>query len=260
MIRDVNLKSIRVLALVPEHNSHGKKDVTGAFLPEAKKLVKLARADSKLVQIDNSLPFNKRRAATLAALKEAGENAQYYDSVAIFCHGWLDGIQLGFKRRHVEQLAQAIGDVTGHEQDVVVPLFCCSTGEDPDDDPLTAAGTGDDSFADKLRDALCQSGMENCRVMAHTTVAHTTSNPMVLFMDGMCSPEGGAGGYAPVSPKSKLWPTWKRTLRDRKGSTMRLRFPYMDVVDIHEELKKLKTKKKAPKKRAAKKKARKKKS
>jgi hypothetical protein len=147
----------------------------------------------------------------------------------------MDGIQAGFQRKHVTELAAAIVKLCGAASATVVPLYCCSTGKDPEDDPLTAPGTGDGSFADRLRDALCAAGDADCRVMAHTTVAHTTKNPMVLFMDGMGIPDGGVGGYAPVSPKSKSWVPWKKRLREQAG-TLRFRMPYMTPAEIHAEL------------------------
>lgn len=224
-----SLSQLKVLALAPTYNVPGKKDVTGAFLPEAKAFVKLAKKGSRLVQFDNSRSLPQRRAEVLKLLKG---DSKGYDSVALFCHGWLDGVQAGFLRRHTTELAEAISAITLTE-DVVVPLYCCSTGKDPQDDPLTAAGTGDDSFADKLRDALCAEGAVGCRVMAHTTVAHCTKNPMVVFMDGMGSSSGGVGGYPPVSPGSENWGRWRKALRT---TDLRLRMPYMTPADIHAEL------------------------
>ncbi len=230
------LRDQRILIFVPQHNAKGKKDVTGAFLPEAQKLRKLAAEGSFIVTIDNSKPFSRRRKQCNAALDQLIEANIFFDSVAVFCHGWLNGIQIGYSRKTVGQFACRIVCLSWNIDTVTVPLFCCSTGEDPDDDPLTAVGTGDDSFADKLRDAICAEGSDLCRVMAHTTVAHATSNPNVLFMDGMGTPDGGVGGYPPVSPKSKNWVPWKRALRDRRNNTLRLRMPYMQVADIHTEL------------------------
>ena len=232
------LKDEVVLIFIPAHNSHGKKDVTGAFWPEARKFAKLCGKGSKVIMINNKFGFNRRRSVVLKAIENEIESvgSDFYTSVAFACHGFQNGIQLGFKRAHVKILAKAIRSVTGNSSIVPVPLFCCSTGHDPDDDAFTAAGTGDDSFADKLRDALCAEGSNLCRVMAHTTVAHATSNPMVLFMDGMGTPDGGVGGFPPVSPKSANWKFWKRALRDRKNNTLRFRMTYMNVGDIHKEL------------------------
>jgi len=69
--------------------------------------------------------------------------------------------------------------------------------------------------------------------VGHTTVAHTTKNPMVLFMDGMGVPDGGVGGYPPVSPKSINWAAWKKALQT---TDLRYRMPYMSPAEIHDEL------------------------
>lgn len=230
------LANKRALIFIPQHNSEGKKDVTYAFAPEAEAFAKLCASRSEIVSFDNSKDYTRRRKQILDVLSERAEGV-VFDTVAFFCHGWGNGTQAGFMKPHAHTLARAILDVVGNDENVVVPLYCCSTGNDPDEDPITAAGTGDDSFADKLRDALCIERAVNCRVMAHTTVAHTTSNPMVLFMDGMGSTVGGVGGYPPVSPKAgKLWNAWKKSLRDRSANTLRFRMPFMTVAEIHEEL------------------------
>lgn len=230
------LEKQKLLIFTPKSNVEGKKDATGAFHPEAETFASLARAGSRIYQLDNLKPFARRRAEVVAELERAKGGG--FTSVAFFCHGWLDGIQAGFLRRHAGELAQAIHAVVSSSPnavttDVVVPLFCCSTGQDPQDDPITAAGTGDDSFADKLRDALCAAGQVDCRVMAHTVAAHTTKNPMVLFMDGMGVATGGVGGYAPASPKSESWSAWKSALQ---STSLRFRMPYMSPAEIHAEL------------------------
>ena len=232
------LKNERVLCFVPKFNSEGKKDATGAFQPEAAAFIK-AIGGGVIYQFDNSKPMPMRRAEVMQALSSAEQDMPFFmgvTSVAFFCHGWQDGIQAGFTRKTVGPLAMSIDVIArkaAKRDDVVVPLYCCSTGEDPQDDPITAAGTGDDSFADKLRDALCNFGQVHCRVVGHTTVAHTTKNPMVLFMDGMGVPDGGVGGYPPVSPKSINWAAWKKALQT---TDLRYRMPYMSPAEIHDEL------------------------
>lgn len=227
------LATQQVLAFAPSANTGRKKDATGAFHPEALTFVRLAHPDSELVLIDNTKPIPSRRRQVLAALE--ARVGQGFSSVAFFCHGLRSSIQLGFRSALTPQLADAIAELTEHAQDVVVPLYCCSTGADHDGDPLSAPGNGDHSFADRLRDALCVASAVHCRVTAHTTVGHTTVNPMVVFMEGMGTTQGGVGGYAPVAPGSASWGAWKRALRERT-STLRFRMPYMTPVEIHTEL------------------------
>ena len=226
----------KALIFTPTSNSEGLHDATGAFIPEANAFRALAGAGSRVYQFDNTKGLPQRRAEVMGELERS--RAEGFTSVAFFCHGWLDGVQAGFLREHVDVLARAIHAVVSSQPnavmtDVAVPLYCCSTGKDPQDDPVTAVGTGDDSFADKLRDALCAAGQVDCRVMAHASKAHTTMNPFVLFMDGMGVAMGGVGGYAPVSPTSKLWESWAQSL---KTTSLRFRMPFMSPAEIHQEL------------------------
>lgn len=235
----------RMLVFRPEHNSHGKKDVTGAFKPEATRYLRaVCTSDSRLVAVDNHLGFLKRQSVVSTALAEADKDPAYYDGVAFFCHGWTSGIQLGFKNAHVFELADRIHNLCEHSFPVV-PLYCCSTGGDPKS-ANTSPGTGDNSFADKLRDALCEriaaSGLSPYpRVFAHETVAHTTKNPRVRVFDGQGSSEGGVGGYRPVKVGGSLWKAWKRELRDTKKNpahrkNFRFHVPHLDIPEIEEWL------------------------
>lgn len=219
----------------PGHNSHGKRDVTGAFAPEAERYMDaVCTKDSPLVIVDNKKSFVRRQAAVSGILAELSKDEDWFDGVAFFCHGWKTGIQLGFKNKHVFELSDRIHELCQHSF-IEVPLFCCSTGGDVKT-RRSSPGTGDNSFADLLRDALCERSDAHgyasyCRVMAHETVAHTTKNPRVRFFDGMGSPEGGVGGFRPVKPRGRLWKAWKRELR-AKNSELRFRMPHMSVLDI----------------------------
>ncbi len=221
----------RTVILVPTTNSHGKKDVTGAFLPEATSFAQSRLRAGDYVDtfaIDNTKGLPQRRAQAMERLKylsAAGE----FDCVAMFCHGWRDGVQHGFTRKTIQDLAGL-----PLSSDVVFALYCCSTGEDQAKRDVEAPGVGDGSFADVLRDALCAAGSPDCRVVAHTTVAHTTRNPHVVFFDGMGSSIGGVGGIAPVGPRHKLWRNWKAALQST--TDFRFRFPFMSIAQIHAEL------------------------
>ena len=219
----------RIISFAPAVNSPGKKDVSGAFLPERSEFSAAMRrlgAQTEELDFDNRRSLQRRAAEIRAALAPGSG----YDVVTFFCHGWLDGIQAGFKRKNAAVLAQSIAAAASGA--VTVVLYCCSTGEDPKGRPLTAAGTGDNSFADRLRDELCALGQTDCRVVAHSTAAHTTRNPYVLFFDGLGSRHGGSGGLAPVLPGRELWPRWRAELR----SDFRFRFPLLEIADIHAAL------------------------
>jgi hypothetical protein len=229
-----------VVSFVPLANTPGKKDVTGAFAPEARSFAKtLALHGARCVaeRFDATAP----KAGRAHCIAQALQREHPIDAVAFFCHGTIDAIQAGFTRRSVDALAQALA-VCGTE-DLTVLLYCCSTGDDPKGRSLAAPGTGDRSFADLLRDALCRAGKTRCRVVAHATAGHTTRNPYVLFFEGMGSPVGGIGGIAPVAPRHPLWRTWRNTLRD---TDLRFRFGLLGVDEIHRELEERELRQQAP--------------
>jgi hypothetical protein len=218
------------LCFRPKHNTPGKKDVTGAFAPELARFMKTRPA--KEFVIDNSKTFLQMRNDVLSFLAGAAGTSTYapVDSIAFFCHGWQQGIQLGFRNQNVPGLAKAIFDCVSVSP--TVALYCCSTGGDPKT-KATSPGTGDGSFADLLRDKLCQIGLEQNRVTGHDRVGHATKLPYVKFFDGMGSAVGGAGGFYPVAPGSKLWPKWRKALRE---TDLRFKFPFMQIDEIHAEL------------------------
>lgn len=230
-----------MLIFRPEHDSHGKKDVTYAFKPEAAKYLKaVCTRDSRIVVINNRLSFAKRWEQVSKALAEADKAGSYYDGVAFFCHGWKSGIQLGANNKNVWELADRIHRLCEHSFPCV-PLYCCSTGGDVKTKSSSPA-TGDNSYADRLRDSLCEvistAGMSPYpRIFAHETVAHATKNPRVRLFDGQGSSEGGVGGYRPVKIRGRLWRIWRAELQAKKGSPQegsdfRFWVPHLDIPEI----------------------------
>jgi hypothetical protein len=210
------------LAFAPMYNTGSKKDATGAFQPEAKLWLKSMSDNNEvsgdLVLVDNHMTAAKMRGFVMGEITKTDP-----DYLAFFCHGWPTGIQFGFGLAHVNVLAEAIKSKYTKEGPCVT-LYGCLTGSGPAD--------GDGNFADRLRDALCQVGETYCVVDAHTTAGHTTRNPYVRRFDGLGSNSGGTGGQWIVAPNSKLWKKWKKALT----GDLRFRFPYMEIVDIHDEL------------------------
>lgn len=225
------------LIIVGSSNTPGRKDYTGAFLPEVKNYQKVRGEAHAIVQFNNKLPFAKRYADLAQKLHD--HRSSFFDNIVFFCHGWADGIQAGLTRKSVPKFLTEFGDLYT-DGALHVVLFCCSTGDDDDDDDEQAAGTqlrddgnlGEGSFADVWRDELCKHGSSNCRVVAHRTAGHTTRNPHVIVFEGNGSPIGGVGGVMPISPAGdkKLWRTWVQMLK----TDFRFRFPYMTVTQIQE--------------------------
>jgi hypothetical protein len=234
--------TLRALALVPMHNSKGKKDVTGAFFPEALKWMAThgVRTDS-LRRFDNTAGKSARRQQVHDELIRNGYTKPL-EHVAFFCHGLKDSIQTGHTCRtwgvHTTRtLADLvlILDVVC-ERDVKVTLYCCDTARDGDgqrSDDIKPGPGGDGGFADVLRDLMSAKGFSGGWIDAHTVTAHTTKAPYVrrFYTDG--SPNGGAGGDWLVDPRSPLWRKWARLLR---SSPLRWEFPRLTTREIHERL------------------------
>lgn len=230
------------LIITPESNTKGKKDYTGAFLPESKAFGRTDRIRASTVTFDNTLPFEKRRKQLFERVAAAWEeHGGVFSRIAIFSHGWSTGIQPGVDTRSIKKFVELLEPML--DTDASILLYCCSTGSDPQDDSQEAPGAptsaeqeqnlGDGSFADTLRDELCKAGIVDCVVMAHRTAGHTTMNPHVIFFSGDGSNIGGFGGVMPVTKRhGKLWKTWIKELK----TDFRFKMPFMRVSEIHEHL------------------------
>jgi len=222
--------AMRMLCLVPDQNTTGKSDMSGAFLPEARAFVRHHGVPELVIRrFPATEPIPKRRATCVEAFNTAEHPL---DVVAFFCHGWRDGLQAGFLRANVLVLARLMG--MHARLDAHVLLYACETGRDSDadaDDDSEPGPGGDGGFADELRDA-CEALGRRVTVMGHTTCAHTTYNPHARrFAPG----HGGRGGEWYVEPEGPLWRLWVRALRDPRN-TLRYRFPMMTPGEIAAEL------------------------
>jgi hypothetical protein len=228
-----------VLILTPDRNEK-RADFTGAFRPEANKFADLHGVPrDQIHRIDVSKPMKDRAAQSLKLIESYTPRV-----LAVFCHGYSTGIQIGFrnpkktkrKRGHFTpsrtdraNFASLISTLSEHDN-VCVALYCCSTGDDPDGDADTAPGSGDDSFADLLRDELCKAGSRTCRVFAHVTAGHTTRNPHVKFYDGNYSTDGGVGAEYLAKPGSSSFRALARALK----TDFRFRLPFLSVPRVHQ--------------------------
>lgn len=218
----------QILAFAPQYNSEGKKDATGAFIPEAKAFVK-CWADGQLVLVDNRKPFARMAEDVLTAIEQNSD----FDTVAFFCHGTSKKLQLGFSLNNVHVLAKALDDCSVPYDDPRIVLYACSAGSS--DQP-----GGDGGFADILRDELCLSGRTHNSVDAHTTVGHATKNPYVRRFEGGGTQKGGMGGYYLVTPNSNSWKRWVSLLKatPKNETPLRFEFPFLEREALYQILEK----------------------
>lgn len=233
------------IVFVPKHNTGSKSDATHAFHPEARRLVE--RRGGRIVVVDNKLSPGAMRERVVLVLRDALEcdscdesHAHRLGWVAFACHGYAKGIQLGFDLTTVEQLAAAMASVC--EEDVVVPLYACSTASTTARLLRLGSGPGGDGgFADELRDALCRAGLTRCTVDAHITAGHASKNPRVRRFSGDGSRVGGVGGMElfPMgkrgSAQRRTFAEWQRGLAD-DDDPLRFDFPWMTAGELHDEV------------------------
>jgi hypothetical protein len=217
----------KALVFAPKHNAPGKKDASGAFIPEAKAFLRALSLDGAVKLFDNTLarPFDKRRSDCEQWLDESS----LLGIVAFFCHGWKDGIQAGWKKGSVHRLADTLRHACAPNP--LILLYACDAGRDADndrDDDVQTGPGGEGGFADMLRDECRKAGLR-ATIYAHTKEGHCTWNPHVrVFL-----PDETAGGRWVVDPKSELWGAWVRALRH---TDMRFRFPFLPPDDLVSEL------------------------
>jgi hypothetical protein len=219
-----------ILAFVPDKDTPGKADVSGAFYPEALKFVRHHGGISADVRrFPSTGPLEQRRAAIAKVLRENGPTLT---ALAFFCHGFRHGIQAGYTKSTVLSLASFVATRCTTQSHVI--LYACDTGRDSDEDTQDdrAPGPGGEGgFADALRDA-CEALNRQTTIVAHTTRGHATTNPHARFFK---PGTGGVGGEWFIEPGSRWWPKWRTELY-APFSTLRFRFPFMTPEAIQHEL------------------------
>ena len=212
-------------------------DVGGTFMPEAYYFSYFNSAPIQSTYIINNgecIIENDELKKTIPNVRMKTEILNVLDGIstpqkviAFFCHGFFDGIQLGFNLRNyvqyqgnrlrdVEALARAIGRIG--TRDVRIPLYACLAGRD------------DDGFAAQLRDELV-AYCPNCLVDAHTNARHATWNP---YVKRFVAP-AGSNGCMIVPENHRLWPEWRRLLSNPFGtqSTLVWKYSQMTIDKIH---------------------------
>lgn len=230
---------MNILALYSSKNAHGKKDASGAFIPEAKAFASCHKIPDDhcvgmpLVGVSSAV----RRQRTLETIYGAGSRKKL-DAIAFFGHGWPRGIQFGFRREHIHGLVRVLSSVCA--PNVKIILYACLAAEnDVREREIKNIGPGTDGgFADMLRDEMVRQGLDLGHVDAHKTAGHTTWNPFLIRF--LCEAvedqeKGGEGGAWIVAPRSQLWKEWVRRLKMNEED-FRYRFPFLTEYQIKREL------------------------
>ena len=163
------------LVITGDRNGATDHDFSGAFEPESLRYAAYWRAQGDAVDVTR-VDLSQRDSARVAQMTAALRASAPVDRLAIFCHGWQTGIQLGLSISSPKELDELAAFATAlacaSTPDLKIALYCCSTGGS--DSPL---GVG--SFADHLRFALVAAGRRDATVFAHRVAGHTTRNAAV---------------------------------------------------------------------------------
>jgi len=208
------------LILYSADNTKGKKDATGAFIPEAKKL------EIYLLEQGADFEYGNENSVDMVPIQTKGRSLKdrrdqvesvlkerrTLDHVYFLCHGYKHGIQFGYKWRSG---AVKLANVLNRNSSITpnVTFYCCSVAKDRD------------NFAKWMFDELsCLDVLRNgVQVFGHYTAGHTTMNPCIKIY---------ATGYKPFilsnnTPKgyNQLITTGKDEARKRmRDSSDDLRF------------------------------------
>jgi hypothetical protein len=197
-----------VLAFHPEHNSPLKKDMTGAFRPEAVKWCHLHGGAVRTVNCKAAV--RDRRTQLLVELK--AYTGPELDAVGFFCHGARKSFQVGFSWDVLDALAEAIVRIS--KPDVRVALYACNC----------ASGNAE-NFASRLRDALCKATTSPVQVDGHEGRGHCTYRPYVKRY----TEPSHSGGRWLITPGTPLWKKWVNALYDTDA---RFQYPFVSTADI----------------------------
>lgn len=234
-----------VAIFVPQFNTT-KPDATGAFHPEAKNFCDhWGWSHNRICYINNKLAKSCHKPNNVADhFLDEMEKFQNSSSKPIavwtyFFHGYTHGIQFSirspghphFDSEYEARYERFLDIISDHPSPMVI-LYACSTGDDPDGDPDTAPGSGDNSFGDYTRDNLCKRGAIYCRVLVHTTAGHTTINPFVKILDGEGRADGGEGGKLIAAPGTKEFKRFRKLLK----TDFRFVMPFMTKKSIQKKI------------------------
>lgn len=190
---------MKLLVITPDRDSPPRKDHTYVFAPYGQRLRdayarRNGRTSAVLEQIAvpvvdgaavvtaraKQIAFEAAAAATIRAI-ERHQPAR----VAIFCHGWSTGLQIGFRSKrqrgrdgeNLTALCAALSRAgTGS-----VSLWACFAGDEPGTKE-SAPGTGDGSIGDYIRDHTLAS------VVTHWTKGHAALNRDLIFFEAGLRP------------------------------------------------------------------------
>lgn len=157
--------------------------------------------DHRVKDFSNYLGYRRKYEVLLFLNEKIEKDVKH---IAIFCHGWKNGIELGFKNDDIPLLAKFTIPIYS------VILYCCNCGKRG-------------GFAERLSSEDGK-GLE---VYAHTTKGHVTMNPHVVNYSDIGSP----CNMFPIDAKHRLFDKFQKMLRNYDGE-LRFLYPFMNNEDL----------------------------
>lgn len=217
------------LIIYSSKNVKGRKDATGAFIPEAKQFAKVNNVpESNMLGVPCvGMKADKRREMVFDFI-DANSNKNV-EMIAWFGHGWSTGIQFGFTNKNLDELILAMGS-TNFPDYMKQVLYACSTASKSENTRNIKMPGTEGGFADLLRDQMVADLYENGWVDGHLQPGHTTKNPYVIRFE--TDPLDTVDGEYIIDPTDELWGKWVKALK----TDFRFQFPYLTEDEIRKRL------------------------
>lgn len=207
----ITVESRNIAVIYSSKNKKGLHDATGAFIPEARAFQVIhGIPDNNMCGVDCvNQKVEQRRKQVLEHIYCVGRN-EPLDGLAFFCHGWSNGIQVGFNLKSLGWIARVVYSVSCDFLEVV--MYACSTKK----------------VASRLALDLASFSIRG-HVDSHDRRGHTTINPYVVRVQNEVLRQSAWL----VEPGSESWRAWVKAMQ---GTNMRFEFPFMSELEIKMQL------------------------
>lgn len=213
----MQIEGKNILVFYSSVNTKGKKDATGAFVPEGKKFCAVNRVPAEnRIAVDCVGQTPKKRFEQVCMELRNRCNIQW---IAMFCHGWSSGLQFGINKKNVgiftEYMRYSCVD------NVILTLYACSTASENKAGSKPKMPATNNGFADTLRDTMLAKNFRGGWIDAHLTAGHTTVNPYVMRFAIEPGPNleiDLPGGFWLVQPQSPQWKEWIMMLKTNEDN------------------------------------------
>lgn len=210
------------LIIYTSTNMKGRKDATGAFIPEAKRLQKHLLETNEFYDV--TMAPIKTTGVSMAKRREQVEEvlkSDTFEHIYFLCHGYKNGIQFGYKWRWgAVKLANLVHNAGDLEPESVT-FYCCSVAKDKE------------NFAKWVFNEMsCLKWSNNkVQVFGHYTAGHTTMNPRIKIYKTGCNPfiwsNQGVPGYNELIQGDK-----KQAQKNLQNPNHKLRFTIPFLPDV----------------------------